>query len=68
MKLVGDQEGIAALKELAQSSRDYLKFLMTEAQSASDRIAPFTGGDGTKWQLVLLLDSGDFEVRRAPTT
>ena len=66
MQLVGDPEGVAALKELAQNSREFLKFLISEAQTASNHIAPFTGADGTKWQLVLKPGSSDLEVQRAP--
>jgi hypothetical protein len=66
MKLVGDPDGLAALKELVGEHRDYLKFLITEAQSATDHIAPFKGNDGTKWEIKLHLESGDLEVRRAP--
>lgn len=61
---MGDPEGIAALKQLAATSRDFLKFLITEARSASDHIAPFTAGDGSRWRL-RLLSSGDLEVERA---
>ncbi|HUS64605.1 MAG TPA: hypothetical protein VMZ28_08695 [Kofleriaceae bacterium] len=66
MQLVGDPEGVAALKELAQNSREFLKFLITEAQTSLNHTAPFTGTDGTKWQLVLKPGSSDLEVQRAP--
>ena len=66
MQLVGDPDGIAALKELVQNSREFMKFLITEAQTATNHAAPFTGPDGTKWQLVLKPGSSDLEVQRAP--
>lgn len=66
MQLVGDPEGVAALKELAQSSREFLKFLISEAQTSVNHTAPFSGPDGTKWQLVLKPGSSDLEVQRAP--
>lgn len=66
MQLVGDPEGVAALKELAQSSREFLKFLISEAQTATNHVAPFTGTDGTRWQLVLKPGSSDLEIQRAP--
>ncbi len=66
MKLVGDPDGIAALKELVSTHRDYLKFLITEAQSNSDHATKFKASDGTHWGLVLQLDSGNLEVRRLP--
>ena len=65
MRLVGDPDGIAALKAMAADKRDYMKFLIAEAGSNSDRTAPFKGKDGERWQLVVLA-SGDLEVRRAP--
>jgi hypothetical protein len=65
MRLVGDPDGIAALKQLVAEHRDYLKFLIAEARSASDHRAPFKAGDD-RWELLLKLDSGDLEIRRAP--
>lgn len=67
MKLVGDPDGIAALKQLVADHRDYLKFLIAEAESNSDRHAPFRGADGTKWELVAHPESGDLEVVRSRT-
>jgi hypothetical protein len=67
VKLTGDEHGVAALKELAADNRDYLKFLLTEAQSNSDRAAPFRAKDGEKWELVVHPESGDLEVRRPAT-
>lgn len=64
MKLVGDPDGIAALKALVEEHRDYMKFLITEAQSNTPHVAPFRGGDGTKWELVIHLETGDLEVRK----
>ncbi|HVK74691.1 MAG TPA: hypothetical protein VM734_15285 [Kofleriaceae bacterium] len=64
MKLTGDPDGVAALKELVGNHRDYLKFLIGEAQSASDHAAKFKAADGTYWELKLHLTSGDLEVRR----
>lgn len=65
MKLVGDPDGIAALKELSQQSRDYLKFLISEAQSNTNHTADFTGPDGGKWHLVVKPGTGELEVKRA---
>lgn len=65
MKLVGDPDGIAALKELVSDHRDYLKFLITEAQSNTDHHAPFRGKDGTKFELIVHPESGELEVRQA---
>lgn len=65
MRLVGDPDGIAALKELSQNNRDYLKFLISEAQSNTDHLASFTGPDGTRWHLVVKPGAGELEVKRA---
>lgn len=66
MRLVGDAVGIAVLKELVAEHRDYLKFLIVEAQSNTDHMTTFKAGDGTHWQLWLHIESGDLEVRRPP--
>ena len=65
MKLVGDATGIAALKELSQHNRDYLKFLIAEAGTNTNHAAGFTGPDGTKWILIAKPGSGELEVKRA---
>jgi hypothetical protein len=65
VKLIGDPEGLAALKELSQHNRDYLKFLITEAGSNTNHTASFTGPDGTKWHLVVKPGSAELEVKRA---
>lgn len=65
MKLIGDPDGIAALKQLVAEHRDYLKFLISEAQSNTDHHAPFRGADQSKWELKLHLESGDLEVVKA---
>ena len=64
MKLVGDPDGVTALKELVGEHRDYLKFLITEAQSNTDHSAKFKANDGTHWTLVVHPESGDLEVRK----
>jgi hypothetical protein len=65
MKLVGDPDGISALKELVGAHRDYLKFLLGEAQSNTDHAAPFKGNDGTRWRIILHPESGEVEICRA---
>ena len=65
MKLVGDADGIAALKELSQHNRDYLKFLIAEAGTNTTHTASFSGPDGTKWHLVVKPGSTELEVKRA---
>jgi len=65
MQLVGDPEGIAALKQLVADHREYLKFLLAEAGSNTDHAAGFRGPDGARWQLVHRPLTGELEVRRA---
>jgi hypothetical protein len=65
MRLVGDTDGIAALKQLVAEHREYLKFLLAEAGSNTDHVAPFRSNDGTLWQLVHHPLTGELEVRRA---
>jgi hypothetical protein len=66
MRLIGDPDGIAALKALVNEHRDYMKFLLGEAQSNTNHIAVFKAQDGGHWELFLHLESGDIEVRRPP--
>jgi len=66
MRLVGDPDGIAALKVLVGKHRDYLKFLINEARSNTPHVAGFRDDDGTRWELVVHLDTSDLEVRRPP--
>jgi hypothetical protein len=65
MRLVGDHDGIAALKRLVADHRDYLKFLLAEAGSNTDHAASFRDPDGVLWQLVHRPLTGELEVRRA---
>jgi hypothetical protein len=65
MRLVGDEDGIAALKELVAGHREYLKFLLSEAGSNTDHAASFRGPDGVRWRLVHRPTSGELEVSRA---
>lgn len=64
-KVIGDPEGVAALKEMAKEHRDYLKFLVTEAQTNLDHNATFTAAD-KKWILHLDLATGQISVKPAP--
>jgi hypothetical protein len=66
MKLIGDPDGIVALKALVAEHRDYMKFLITEAQSNTNHAAVFKAQDGAHWELFLHVESGDLEVRKPP--
>jgi len=65
MKVIGDHNGIEALRQLVADHREYLKFLVAEAGSNTDHRAPFRGPDGVLWHLVHHPLSGELEVRRA---
>jgi len=64
VKLTGDPDGVNALKALAEEHRDYIKFLITEAQSNTDHAAKFKANDGTHWALVVHPESGDLEIKK----
>ncbi len=65
MKLTGDAEGIAALKAIHAEDKEYMKFLVGEAKSATDLKAPFKTKDGRKFVLRLDLATGDLDVQPA---
>jgi hypothetical protein len=65
MRLVGDPDGIAALRRLMETNREYLKFLVAEAGSSTDHTAHFRDPDGVRWLLVLRPTTGELDVRRA---
>ncbi len=63
MHVVGDPQGVAALKALAGTHREFLKFLITEAQSSSDHVAAFRTEAGERWEILYHPTSGELEVR-----
>ena len=65
MKLEGDEEGIAQLKELHAENKTYLKFLVDEARTNTDLKAEFRGKNGTLYELILDPKSGDLRVQEA---
>jgi hypothetical protein len=64
MQLLGDPDGIAELKVLHAQNKEYLKFLIGEARSNTDLLAPFTGKSGSKYILRLDPKTGDLHVER----
>lgn len=64
-RLTGDPDGIAALKQMASSHREFLKYLITEARTNSDHSATFQSDGGTKWVLKLDMATGKLEVSAA---
>jgi hypothetical protein len=61
-KISGDENGIAALKELVKANPGYMRFLIGEARTNVDHTAPFTAKDGTKYLLKLDLATGAMKV------
>ncbi len=64
-KISGDPQGIEVLKALVEENRDYMRFLLTEAQTNVDHAAPFSSRDGAKYLLKLDPASGRLEVTPA---
>ena len=63
MKLVGNEDGIAALKQLHVENSEYLKFLVGEAQSNTDHTAVFKAKDGKHYTLRIDVATGDLDVQ-----
>jgi len=66
MKLVGDQQGIAALKAIRLNRPDYLKFLITEARSSTLHFVEFFTDDEEKYLLKFRARTGELVVERLP--
>ena len=62
MRLTGLDQGVSALKALAEKDREYLKFLINEARSCTDLKTTFKAADGTKFVIRLDPKSGDLIV------
>lgn len=66
MNLTGDPAGLAALKVMQESNRDYLKFLIQEARSVFEHHVDFKAGDGAQFRLVFDPKTGAFTVGKKP--
>ena len=64
MQLIGDPDGIAVLKGMKQNNREYLKFIIGEANSNTIREAEFKGPDDTRYKIKIMVPSGDLEVSK----
>lgn len=63
MKLIGDAEGIAALKRIHQKNPDFLKFLLKEAQTNTDHAAQFKDDETQRrWMVAFSPQSGEISV------
>lgn len=66
VKLQGDEEGIELLKALHAKDKEYLKMLIAEARTNSDRAASFRNEDGSKrYVLRLIPQTGEMVVEPA---
>ncbi|UCD85942.1 MAG: hypothetical protein JSU92_07050 [Deltaproteobacteria bacterium] len=67
MKLTGDSEGIAELKFIKENKLFYLKFLLNEAKTNTNRSAEFKGRDGkTKYRMTFNDLSGELKIDKIP--
>lgn len=66
MQLVGDPAGLAALQEMKNTQRDYLRFLIQEARTVFERRVDFKGSDGTAFRLTFVPTEGQLVVSRLP--
>jgi len=64
MKLVGDDQGIEALKAIRQQRPDYLKFLITEARSSTLQFVEFFSDDKRKFLLKFRARTGELVVEK----
>lgn len=64
-KITGDADGIVQLKELVKANHEFFRFLLDEARTNVDHVAPFAGPDGVKYLLRVHLATGALEVVRA---
>jgi hypothetical protein len=62
MHISGLEQGVTALKALAEKDREYLKFLINEARSNTDLRTTFKGPDGTHFVLKIDPKSGDLVI------
>jgi hypothetical protein len=58
----GVEQGVAALKALAEKDREYLKFLIREAKSNTDLKTTFKSSQGEIFVLRLDVKSGDLVI------
>jgi len=62
MHITGLEQGVAALKALAEKDREYLKFLIREARSNTDLQTTFKTHDGVSYVLRLDVKTGDLVI------
>ncbi len=62
MHISGLEQGVTALKALAEKDREYLKFLIKEARSNTDLRTTFKSPDGASYVLKIDPKSGDLVI------
>jgi hypothetical protein len=68
MHITGVEQGVSALKALAEKDREYLKFLIREARSNTDLRTTFKAPDGASFVLRLDVKSGDLVIEAPAAT
>jgi len=66
VNLTGDPAGLAALKAMQESNRDYLKFLIQEAKTVFEHHVDFKDGGGAQFRLVYDVKTGSLRVDKKP--
>jgi hypothetical protein len=65
MKLTGDEEGLKALKKLFATNKEYVRFILKEAETNVDRTSDFRDESGTKYRLIYVAEKAEFKVEKA---
>ncbi len=63
MKLTGDPEALAALKQMHKANPGFMKAIMEDAKTTTDHTTFFRDEAGTKYKLRLDPNTGDLEVQ-----
>lgn len=66
MEIQGDAEAIDQLKQLTKESKEFFKFLLSEAQTNSSATADFKGKDGKHYVIKVNTVKGVIDVQPKP--
>lgn len=64
MKISGDPEGIAALKNLKERDPEYLKFILKEATTNTDLKSYYRSPEGIKFEITFIPKNFEFVVKK----
>jgi hypothetical protein len=64
--LTGEPAGLAALKAMQDSNREYLKFLIQEAKTVFEHHVDFKAEGGAQFRLKFDVKTGGFTVEKKP--